>query len=213
MFDKLFNKNPKFQENHKFTYDGVYYNIQYTVKRVIKPNIGGYIISFTPDPTRRTYAEIQAGRRTGRKRQTEDFFEDKQDTLGKYFDQESGGDVVLTIDTNDKITSVAQREKNTTKEDIINEGKIPGWLSEKILPESFTRYLAFMDEIPGVFSTFKESELLNLPVVSSTSPLSAVVGGLATAHPSGYRNKTKRGRRKSRHLRHKKSTRRRRRKY
>jgi len=204
MLNKLYNKNPKFQENHKFTYDGVYYNIQYTVKRVIKPNIGGYIISFIPDPTPRTDVEIQAGKRTGRKRRTEDFFEDEQDTLGKYFDQESGGDVVLTIDINDKITSVAQREKNTTNEEILKEGKIPGWLSEKILPKSFTRYLAFMDKNPLVFSTFKESELLNLP---------AVVGGLATAHPSGSHNKTKRGRRKSRHLRHKKSTRRRRRKY
>lgn len=61
MFQLFGNKKPKFQENHKFTFD----NRQYTVKRVIKPKIRGNIITFRPE--QRTDAQIRAGiRRTGR---------------------------------------------------------------------------------------------------------------------------------------------------
>jgi hypothetical protein len=223
MFQLFGNKKPKFQENHKFTFD----NRQYTVKRVIKPKIRGNIITFRPDPTQRTDAQIQAGiKRTGRQLETHDFFEDKEDKLRKDFEQDFGQEfgnrvVMLTIDSNDKITSVVKPEKGTSQEKILEAGKIPGILDIPILPESYTRYLAFEDNNPQLFNIFNESNLTAPPVVSSTSTLPAVsatvvpavVGGFAPARPSGYRNKTKRGRRKSRRLRHKKLTRRHHRKY
>jgi hypothetical protein len=216
MFQLFGNKKPKFQENHKFTFD----NRQYTVKRVIKPKIRGNIITFSPE--QRTDAQILAGiRRTGRQLETEDFFEDSEDNLRKDFGEFGNRVVMLTIDSNDKITSVVKPEKGTTQEEIFKAGKIPGYLDTPILPESYTRYLAFQDNNPQRFITFNESDLTAPPVVSSTSTLPAVsatvvpavVGGFAPARPSGYRNKTKRGLRKSRRLRHKKLTRRHHRKY
>jgi hypothetical protein len=120
MFQLFGNKKPKFQENHKFTFD----NRQYTVKRVIKPKIRGNIITFKPE--QRTDAQIQAGiKRTGRQLETEDFFEDSEDKLRKDFGQEFGNRVVmLTIDSNDKITSVVKPEKGTTQEEIFKAGKM-----------------------------------------------------------------------------------------